>query len=232
MNTTTHTLSSTESIPKRLRSASARLFSGSMNQSLHKQSSCQYEHLLEQTHNISYSVLNPSNWFPRIRNQSTSSSSSSSSVVCTPTAEHLPPYFSCHLENTSFELEELYNNAKIEVKRQDVNRIVSYSFFPSKIDWFCSRISRFYLLWRRLFNSLYSICTLSSKIWINYAKFWWHCQFHKVPVPVGNRYSATPHSFKCIATSTTFDLWVVKNVSIPPELKMTFKKRKRKRKVR
>ncbi|KAG1320765.1 hypothetical protein G6F62_011160 [Rhizopus arrhizus] len=115
MNTTTHTLSSTESIPKRLRSASARLFSGSMNQSLHKQSSCQYEHLLEQTHNISYSVLNPSNWFPRIRNQSTSSSSSSSSVVCTPTAEHLPSYFSCHLENTSFELEELYNNAKIEI---------------------------------------------------------------------------------------------------------------------
>jgi hypothetical protein len=103
-----------------------------MNQSLHKQSSCQYEHLLEQTHNISYSVLNPSNWFPRIRNQSTSSSSSSSSVVCTPTAEHLPPYFSCHLENTSFELEELYNNAKIEVKRHDVNRIVSYSFLPQK----------------------------------------------------------------------------------------------------
>lgn len=231
MNTTTHTLSSTESIPKRLRSASARLFSGSMNQSLHKQSSCQYEHLLEQTHNTSYSVLNPSNWFPRIRNQSTSSSSSSSSVVCTPTTEHLPPYFSCHLENTSFELEELYNNAKIEVKMRDVNRIVSYSFFFfSRIDWFCSRISRFYLLWRRLFNSLHSICTLSSKIWINYAKFWWHCQFHKVPVPVGNRYSTTPHSFKCIATSTTFDLWLVKNVSIPHALKTTAKKRKRKRK--
>ena len=125
MNTTTHTLSSTESIPKRLRSASARLFSGSMNQSLYKQSSCQYEHLLEQTHNTC-SVLNPSNWFPRIRNQSTSSSSSSSSVVCTPTTEHLPPYFPCHLENTSFELEELYNNAKIEVKRHCVNRIVTY----------------------------------------------------------------------------------------------------------
>lgn len=118
------TLSSAESFPKRLRSASARLFSmNTTPQPINKRSSCYFntDNVLTSSPNTSYSVFNPSTWFPRIRQRSTSSSSSTFSLVYTPTTpEHFTPnhYISCSssIESISIELEELFNNAKIEVK--------------------------------------------------------------------------------------------------------------------
>ncbi|KAG1146551.1 hypothetical protein G6F37_001367 [Rhizopus arrhizus] len=128
MNTTpaTTTLSSAESFPKRLRSASARLFSmNTTPQPIHKRSSCYFntEHLLIATShpNTSYSVFNPSTWFPKIRQRSSSSSSSTFSLVITPTSpeqyssHHFSQPYASFIESMSSELEELYNNAKIEI---------------------------------------------------------------------------------------------------------------------
>ncbi|KAG1457483.1 hypothetical protein G6F56_006595 [Rhizopus delemar] len=117
------TLSSAESFPKRLRSASARLFSmNTTPQPINKRSSCYFntDNVLTSSPNTSYSVFNPSTWFPRIRQRSTSSSSSTFSLVYTPTTpEHFTPnhYISCSssIESISIELEELFNNAKIEI---------------------------------------------------------------------------------------------------------------------
>ncbi|KAG1468044.1 hypothetical protein G6F56_004065 [Rhizopus delemar] len=111
---TTYNFSTTETFPKRLRSASARLFPINTNPQLHKRGSYQLEPSVQ-----SYSAFNPSSWFPRIRNRSSSSNSSTFSTLFTPSpTDSSPPHYfshSCRLDCLSSELEELYNNAKIEI---------------------------------------------------------------------------------------------------------------------
>ncbi|CAO3676527.1 hypothetical protein G6F70_000914 [Rhizopus microsporus] len=118
-NATAKTLSSSKTFPRRIRSASARLFSSTKsNPALHKRYSCYFNSESNQQH---ISILNPSTWFPKIRCRS-SSTSSSFSLAYSPSSEHYSPkhqhYSEPHasnLESLSSELEELYNNAKIEI---------------------------------------------------------------------------------------------------------------------
>lgn len=137
-STTTATLNSNESFPKRIRSVSARLFSITNISDLHhhhnsnnKRTSCQIISSSPPTENNHINtILNPSKWFPRIRCRSSSSASSTFSLVFSNTATTTTPndtYYSSYsdeedfdyhhgsLEELSSQLEELYNSAKEEL---------------------------------------------------------------------------------------------------------------------
>ncbi|CAO3627147.1 unnamed protein product [Mucor hiemalis] len=130
METTTATLNSNESFPKRIRSVSARIFSITNISDLHhhnKRTSCQIisSSPPENNHHIN-TILNPSKWFPRIRCRSSSSASSTFSLVFSNTTPHNDTLYSysdeedydynhVSLEDLSSQLEELYNSAKEEL---------------------------------------------------------------------------------------------------------------------
>lgn len=120
--TETTTLNSHESFPKRLRSASARIFSLNSDSFNPKRSTC---HI--QPHSLK--------WLPRIRTRSSSSASSTFSAVFSSSLPH-PSYIepnhnqqyhehhfdhTVSLETVSSELEDLYRTAKVEVKKKHVD---------------------------------------------------------------------------------------------------------------
>lgn len=143
METLTFTSTSSESFPKRIRSASARLFSLNHNNNSKRIS------FLSNSETTT-SILNPTKWFPRMRCRSASSAASSTSSVVfssssTTTASHhtiLDHLFHNHhhhhhqhhstavvdehvdhannslisLETVSSELEDLYRDAREEVR--------------------------------------------------------------------------------------------------------------------
>lgn len=137
METLTFTSSSTESFPKRIRSASARLFSLNHNNN-HNGKRISFMSTSESATNI----LNPTKWFPRMRCRSSSSASStfsvvfsSSSATTTTSNNTIMDNFFHHstaatidqhvdhinntlisLEAVSSELEDLYRDAREEVK--------------------------------------------------------------------------------------------------------------------
>lgn len=147
MEALTFTSTSSESFPKRIRSASARLFSINHNNSSKRIS---FMSNSESTTNI----LNPTKWFPRMRCRSASSAASSTSSVvfssssATTTSHHtiLDHLFHNHhhhqhhstaamdqhvdhtnnslisLETVSSELEDLYRDAREEVRRCHMRR--------------------------------------------------------------------------------------------------------------
>lgn len=114
------TFHSHESLPKRIRSASARIFSlNSDSFSKDKRSTC---HIQQAHHSLK--------WLPRIRTRSASSASSTFSAVfsSSPHASYLEPnhhhvseslFLEHHvsLDSVSSELEDLYRIAKEEVIR-------------------------------------------------------------------------------------------------------------------
>ena len=135
METLTFTSSSTESFPKRIRSASARLFSLN-HYNNHNGKRISFMSTSESATNI----LNPTKWFPRMRCRSSSSASSTFSVVfsssstTTTSNNTIIDHFFHHsttaaidqhaddtnntlisLETVSSELEDLYREAREEV---------------------------------------------------------------------------------------------------------------------
>lgn len=136
METSTTITHTSESFPKRIRSVSARIFNITELPLIHhnnntKRSSCHQQILstsptISTDHHNNNIILNPSKWFPRIRNRSSSSASSTFSLVFSNTTtdtsycnqlledDHYDHHLS--LENISSELEELYNTTKEEVK--------------------------------------------------------------------------------------------------------------------
>ncbi|CAO0790460.1 unnamed protein product [Mucor circinelloides] len=145
METVTFTSTSSESFPKRIRSASARLFSLNHN---HNNSSNGKRISFMSNSESTTNILNPTKWFPRMRCRSASSASSTSSVVfssssTTTTSNHtiLDHLFHSHhhhhqhhstaamnqhvdhannslisLETVSSELEDLYRDAREEIE--------------------------------------------------------------------------------------------------------------------
>ncbi|KAI9476227.1 MAG: hypothetical protein EXX96DRAFT_576293 [Benjaminiella poitrasii] len=112
------------SIPKRIRSVSARIFS--LNHHSEQTTNKRLSYQSSDNSSNNSLLIHPSKWFPKRRRcRSSSSSSSTFSVIfSTPSAiDHYlsstaavmpyPPIMS--LENVSSELEELYKNAKEEI---------------------------------------------------------------------------------------------------------------------
>lgn len=130
----TTTLHSNESFPKRIRSASARIFSMNHDSIINnKRSSC---HIMASSPPV---ILNPSKWFPRIRCRSSSSASSTFSLVFSssthtsytePFSNHFSEshHFEHHvsLDTVSSELEDLYRIAKEEVTIKRIDTVILY----------------------------------------------------------------------------------------------------------